>query len=358
MKKRLPKFVSLAENLKKEIAARSPGERFYTQQEIMKKYQVSCATVSRVMLDLTEAGLLTRKTGNGTFIRSTEESVNMRNEEIPELTLVLTRMSNDLDPEHLNWFINAEIQQRVTNCYPGRCRIVMESDFSQFLHSGVTRRVIVVNPQPETVERIRQTHLPYIIINQNQRHWKTNSVNINHMTGMLEALNYLNLELGHRRIALITVHNKSHTERIEAFKIAMHTLELDFTDESIIFAEGGAPRDGAEAMKKLLKLREPPTAVIADTDLKALGILHHLKNASIRVPGEISVIGFDNLPESAESDPPLTTIDCSMRQMSENAVAMLETLIQSGGTEIPNRTVLTSLLVRESCAPVVSFPPS
>jgi DNA-binding LacI/PurR family transcriptional regulator len=102
-------------------------------------------------------------------------------------------------------------------------------------------------------------------------------------------------------------------------------------------------------MKRLLALREPPTAVFADTDVKAIGAIKAAHDAGLEVPADISIAGFDDLPGIEFSTPPLTTVKIPYYDMGRQAVEMLFSRISSG-KDVVGVTLKSSLLVRQSCS--------
>jgi DNA-binding LacI/PurR family transcriptional regulator len=103
-------------------------------------------------------------------------------------------------------------------------------------------------------------------------------------------------------------------------------------------------------MEKLLALPEPPTAVFCYNDMSALGALKAIRAAGLRVPGDISIVGFDDLFVAQYTEPPLTTVRQPKRQMGRLA---METLLKlMGGSELKEHIrVPGELIVRESTAP-------
>jgi LacI family transcriptional regulator len=101
--------------------------------------------------------------------------------------------------------------------------------------------------------------------------------------------------------------------------------------------------------QKLLGLPKPPTAIFAANDQSAYGALEAAHAAGLRIPDDLSVIGFDNIPESAYSAPPLTTVDQSIEAMGYLATKFLIQLITEGELENHTYTTPTRLVVRESC---------
>jgi LacI family transcriptional regulator len=103
--------------------------------------------------------------------------------------------------------------------------------------------------------------------------------------------------------------------------------------------------------RQLLSLSDRPTAIFAANDLSAIQTMHVARSLGLSIPGDVSVIGFDNIPESALTAPPLTTIDQSIQEMGRRAVELLIDLIE-GNAEPPGQVTLpTRLVVRQSCGP-------
>ena len=98
----------------------------------------------------------------------------------------------------------------------------------------------------------------------------------------------------------------------------------------------------------LLTLPEPPTAVFAANDLSALATLEAAAELGVQVPDQLSVVGFDNIPESALAHPSLTTVQQPMRQMGREALAMLVSLIAGEDLMTTHLTLDTTLVVRGS----------
>lgn len=113
-------------------------------------------------------------------------------------------------------------------------------------------------------------------------------------------------------------------------------MEGDFTEEN-----------GYSSMQRLLKFK--PDAVFVASDSMAYGAVRAIREAGLRVPEDVAVVGFDDIPNSARMIPPLTTIRQPVTQMGSKAVDMLINIIQSG-TKATQKVVMdTELVVRDSC---------
>ena len=159
------------------------------------------------------------------------------------------------------------------------------------------------------------------------------------------------LELGHRRIGMVTGRRDlvSAQLRERGFRDA-HQAAGVAVDEALLQPGAYEPEQAREAARTLLTLPEPPTAVFAANDLSALATLEVAAELGIDVPGQLSVVGFDNIPESAMAHPPLTTVQQPIRQMGHDAIAMLVTLIAGEALEDTHVTLETTLVRRRSTA--------
>src|SRR3712207_239352 len=160
------------------------------------------------------------------------------------------------------------------------------------------------------------------------------------------------LGLGHTRIGMITGRSDllSAQQREQGYREALAAAGLR-VDEALLRSGGFEPEIAREAARELLSRASRPTAVFAANDLSALATLEVAAELGLEVPRQLSVVGFDNIPESAMADPPLTTVEQPIRRMGQVATAMLLALISGEELPGPHRTLATSVVVRASTAP-------
>ncbi len=156
-------------------------------------------------------------------------------------------------------------------------------------------------------------------------------------------------DLGHRRIGFITGKTRltSARDRLQAFHDSVGQLGLD-RDPALVVSGNYLQTGGFDATNELLALPERPTAIFASNDMSAIGAMAAIREAGLKVPQDISLVGFDDIPLARQVHPPLTTIRQPLQEMGRAAVNMLLPLIL--GLELPSRqTVLpTELVVRAS----------
>ncbi|KAB8190986.1 LacI family DNA-binding transcriptional regulator [Nonomuraea phyllanthi] len=177
------------------------------------------------------------------------------------------------------------------------------------------------------------------------------SVGAGNWNGGLTATRHL-LELGHRRIAIITGPENAlpSRARLDGYRTALDMAGVPVDPQLIargdFLIEGGL----AEA-ERLLRLPDPPTAIFATNDGQAIGAYHAARRLGLRIPDDLSVIGFDDLPPMRWAIPPLTTIRQPLADMAAAATTMLLTLAH--GEPLPQSRIelATDLVIRESTAP-------
>jgi len=168
--------------------------------------------------------------------------------------------------------------------------------------------------------------------------------------GGYQAIQHL-VDLGHRRIAIIEgpAKYRTLTDRLWGALRAAYDLGITIPPEYRPAPQSsGHPWKGYREMKALLALPQPPTAVFAISDKTAFGAMEAIREAALRIPGDLSLIGFDNEVRGEHTTPPLTTLHLPKRQMGVLAVQRLLSRI-ADPTLPPVRTCLpTSLIVRDS----------
>jgi DNA-binding LacI/PurR family transcriptional regulator len=160
------------------------------------------------------------------------------------------------------------------------------------------------------------------------------------------------VELGHRRIAMISGPEQvlCFCARLDGYRSALTAAGVPADPQLIAFAQPDS-RDGGAAARTLLALPERPTAIFTANDLQALGVYQAAREAGLRIPEDLSVVGFDDLPVVAWADPPLTTVH---QPLTEMAAAATELALALGrGEKAPQLGLefATTLTVRSSTAP-------
>jgi LacI family transcriptional regulator len=196
--------------------------------------------------------------------------------------------------------------------------------------------------------------IPFVMVNRHTEPITPNSVVPDDYAGSVVAIEHL-LELGHRRIAHISGSDDASTGylRAKAYLDTLRRHDVDhFPDQAGLLVRGSFRETGGyTAMQALLQLSEPPTAVFAVNDLAALGAIHAIMEAGLRVPQDISVVGFNDLFHATHMTPTLTTMQVPHREMGVRAAERLLDMVVAGIRPEQPLLLPVTLIVRQSTGP-------
>ncbi|MDH3788848.1 MAG: LacI family transcriptional regulator [Xanthomonadales bacterium] len=180
------------------------------------------------------------------------------------------------------------------------------------------------------------------------------SVHIDNQAAAIEVTDYL-LELGHRRIAFIHGQESSllTKDREDGYRLSMLAAGLSIEDGWVV--GGNLTITGAiQATQKLLRHRHRPTAIFCANDEMAMGCMHAIKSAGLKIPQDVSVIGFDDVRYAAIMDPPLSSVRQPAKDIGEQVMLRLLGEIETGrSTDAEPVIVPHELVLRRSVAPPV-----
>jgi len=200
--------------------------------------------------------------------------------------------------------------------------------------------------QPRLLQDLAGAHVPVVALWQGTKATGVPSVGVDNRAGIRAVLGHLT-GLGHRRIAFVGGRELGDIkERAEAF-VAHLGGPLP---EGYVQHGANEPAAGVTALERLLALPDPPTAVVASSDVLAMGLLHAAHEQGLRVPEQLSVTGFDDIPAAEFAVPSLTTVRMPVREMVEQAVRMALDDPQPAGGHAPVALPPT-LVVRASTGP-------
>jgi LacI family transcriptional regulator len=172
---------------------------------------------------------------------------------------------------------------------------------------------------------------------------------IDYAHGITQAVQHLAV-LGHRRIAYAggPMPHLTNLRRKKAFLHATHSIGLQVKGPQL-FEGPHTFEGGTQAAQQFLEIKDRPTAIVCSNDIMAVGVMRVLARHNIKVPGEMSVVGFDDIHLAEFANPPLTTIRMSREELARSAFDAIQQFINLDGNITPPPVrVGTSLIVRES----------
>ncbi|HKB93573.1 MAG TPA: LacI family DNA-binding transcriptional regulator [Gaiellaceae bacterium] len=335
------------------------GPSRVTIRQVAEQAGVSIATVSRVLNERDDVAPETREL----VARIIRERGYVANRSARGLSAGRTGLVGLLVPLVYPQYFSSILAGAAEALHENDLRAVLsptghEHDREQVsidrLMHGLTDGALIVLPEESSEELVRLLDSGYrfVVIDPRLRlDGRIASVSAAHTTGAGQAMQHL-FGLGHRRIAAITGPRGwvATEERRRGYQAALAaagilpdpTLEIESN-----FEIGG----GLEAAGALLDLPDPPTAIFAFNDNLAIGAIQAAQTCGVRVPDDLSVVGFDDIESATIVTPELTTIRQPLAEMGRTAVSLLMRLLESQRIETLHIELGTRLVVRGSTAP-------
>lgn len=350
----LPHYLQLKQHLAEEIrkgriTAQVPAERV-----LAKRHDVAYMTVRRAVSALVDDGLLYRKPGKGTFVCQPGQ-VSQRTGNIG---FVLAPVIADgvANAFFSKVFVGAEREARAHGyslIYSAHTADLVPPATAR--GKGTAKRKVDgilaagLNDPEQVLALSRQ--VPVVLIDDSVEGSKIPSVRVDNVAASRQATMHV-IARGHRRIAYLGGSAASIVgrERIGGYVQALVETGLP-VDPALIYQATFGSDTGYQGAKAVFALREPPTGLFCANDTVAFGALKWLREAGRAVPGEVGVVGFDDIDAAAHVHPALSTVAVPKERIGELAVRTLLGMIAAGVTTLdqPRVVVESRFVIRESC---------
>lgn len=242
--------------------------------------------------------------------------------------------------------------------------VLRQSDdtFRRFIRAGHMDGLIVASTLKDDpfVERLLDEQFPFMLIGRAAENRNISFIDVDNVRGATMAVQYLT-RLGYKRIATITgpLNTTSAIDRRDGFVSGLRALGIDVPAAYV--QEGDWSQwSGTQEMERLLHVLPAPEAVFVASDSMAIGALKAIRAAGLRVPEDIALVGFDDIPLASAVDPPLTTVRQPIHRLGYLAASNLIGFLQADpveGKSISAQSIVlpTELVVRASCGQALRF---
>ena len=222
--------------------------------------------------------------------------------------------------------------------------------YMRLVHENHVDGIILSGPRQEEAEIIRLHHegLPVMLMGQLPGSGLP-FVDIDAVNGSTQAVNHL-IEHNHRRIGLITNAAQEYTsaqQRRQGYLNALKAAGIE-PEADLMQAGNYTPASGFKAMQKLLDVFPRPTAIFVASDVVSLGAIRAIKQAGLRIPQDIAVVGFDDIPMADYFDPPLTTVRIPSYGLGWASGERLVRLVQGEVLDQDGMLLESELVIRSS----------
>jgi GntR family transcriptional regulator of arabinose operon len=333
------------------------GQRIPSERDLAKKLDVSQMTVNKAVAVLVREGWLRRELGNGTFVN---ESLQVPSPAAVRLGFAIPLLSAAIEEDY---FVSALLRgvQKASIDRPLSLQILdaNTSGLGDAISGNELDGCIVVDLREENrsaIERLVDDGKRILILGASDDTANAPFVDGDNYTGTAEAVMHL-LSLGHRRIvglfALMETWNSK--QRHTAFVRTLEENSLRPEDGLVLVDEGNGRSLSAETKRRLICLlqrAERPTAVLCGGFFLALETMNLIRSLGLDIPGDVSVVGYDDPASARYLNPPLTTVRQPLEEMGEQSVISLYEWIHHG-TVPPKRAIhKESLVIRSSTTQV------
>lgn len=332
-------------------------------EDIAKKAGVSRSTVSRVINGEAYVSEKTRKR----VLEIIEAEAFTPNLAARTLVTQRTQMIGIVIPDEFKDVFSNEIPYYYSALLQGISEATRPHDYATLLWIGhqddaeegyrrllknrwMDGLIIVASLKSEAmlVSSLLKNKTPFVLIGRPvKQEGQISYISVDNVTAAEQAVRHL-LDAGRKRIGAIAgnADNADSLDRLAGYKRALRSAGMAIDRQLIV--DGQFTRTcGYSGMKQLLEQRVD--GVFAFSDMIALGALDAIREAGLRVPDDIAVVGFDDLPAAAQANPPLTTVRQPIAQKGARAASLLIERIEQGTSEPAHILLPTQLVIRESC---------
>ncbi|MDR3578064.1 MAG: LacI family DNA-binding transcriptional regulator [Anaerolineaceae bacterium] len=251
----------------------------------------------------------------------------------PKLLQGVSAVCNNREYSVMLWLAEPEYERRM---------------ISRILHNGLVDGVIVasISMDDSIIQSLIDSKMPFVLIGRHPTE-NVNYLDVDNLQASRMATMHL-VRLGYKRIATITgvQYQVAGYDRYQGYLKALKDSGQPIRQELVV--EGAFTEEsGYSGMQHLLKYK--PDAVFAASDMMAYGAMRALREANLRIPEDVAVVGFDDIPNSAKTIPTLTTVRQPVSGLGSKAADMLINIIETRPTSIQKIILDTELVVRESC---------
>lgn len=350
-----PRYRLVKEQLVAQIERGVLKGKIPSEKLLGERFGVSYMTARRAVGELVDAGILSREVGRGTFVidhsgqqrlqhailvaLSANNPGGLRN---PYFSHIIDTIESVARENGFATLFSTELQSYFADG---------ERDIRPMLSGNMRISGIIATAldNRKFLERLGN-QLPIVMLNNWLNPVDLPTIQLCQYEGAVAAVNHL-IELGHRAIAHIgaTFMVSSGNERLKGYQDAMAKANLQ-VDDTLIVESDFSFQGGYSAMESLALGNRVPSAVFCSNDRMALGAIKYLHEHGIRVPQQISVVGFGDIDQASHSAPALTTVHVPKEGIAKTAFLMLKQRIENPDAVHEFKPIPTSLVVRNSCA--------
>lgn len=317
-----------------------PGQQLPSERELEETYKISRLTINKSLNQLADEGLLIRHRGKGTFVAQAGQSRHDLPTGVPagdrKITILyLSPGRNGIPANPVRWGVLEGLHQQLD---PLGVSPAVDFYHSPEQYEAAVRRLPDISSaavlwnepslNPRVLDSLRKRKFPFVLLDSYPKNADVDFVVGDNAAGGRMMVEHL-VSLGHRRIVYVTIPviRTSTRDRQAGFLQGAIEANLEISNASVVVLRGQTeedfPADIPRVLEEILRRPAPPTAICFSNDILALQAIRHLGEQGIRVPDEISIMGYDNIDLGEYSAVPLTTVGQHWMEMGRSAADVL-----------------------------------
>ncbi|MGN7355827.1 GntR family transcriptional regulator [Paenibacillus sp. SAF-054] len=356
-----PMYQYIMNDIKRKIETGElkPHDPLPTQIDMAKEYNTSEITSRRALSDLVQEGFIYRIRGKGSFVN--ENMTASAGQAIR--TIYFAHKNNEVSTFNHPFF---------TDMFQGIKEVCEENGIEFYMWNFGENYELPDDPQAgiillttnhtfdishltawqEQKRRIVTVHFYY-------PHLGIPYVIVDNLTGGYLATQHL-ISLGHRDIGVILTGNsimelnQEFSLRLQGYRLALSQHQIPFNQDLIAVMKGEDERGdmGYRGFEKLMSMEHPPTAIFATSDFKAIGAMNAARDMGIRIPDDVSILGYDDVEISEFTYPRLSTVNQNTRKLGQRAAEILLFELKGQENGSVRDEIVPTVIVRDSTAPI------
>ncbi len=347
-----PKYQQLKGILEEQLNRRKlkPGDKIPPEEKIAEKYGVSLGTVRQATAELVNEGLIYKEQGRGTFV------AEKKKEKTFTIGLLLTDVGNPFFSQLVRSIQEkAHLLKYSVIYYNTNDQLLRETEsIDMLIERGVDGVILVPvlkDGEEKLLRKLKKNDIPFVYLDRYLNEPTSDYIIVDNHSGVRQGIEYL-ISLGHKRIGCISAQPDTwiSKQRVGPYENILRKNNLTGEDSLVQISDLLKDKGGYDAANKLLSMKNRPTAIFATSDMLAIGACKAAKDKGIRIPHDLSLIGFDDIEASSHLEIPLTTVSQPIDKMGQMAVKVLAERGEKKDSENLQKIVLEpKLVIRESC---------
>lgn len=331
----------------------APGTKLPSTKEISGLFDISLITAHKALEGLVEAGWLRREVGRGTFVRDDVNPANGAHQQLAIGLLLDARFGVNLDDYYHSTILNA--LQRAARADSRRVEFFFHDRYDLRHKNRKQVGAVCIHPPldaQEEVERLAQQH-PVVVLGGQFPDAALPCVDCDNAQGGVLAVRHL-AGLGHRRFLVVSgpIELSNARDRLSAALQTIGRSGLICRNDVAISSDSVVLDDAARVrIEEALARPDRPTAIFAGGFYLAMAVMQVVRRAGLTIPGDVSLVGFDDPVSAPLLDPPLTTVRQPLEEMAAAAYRLVHDGILGTPGRPQTRTLPPELIVRGSTGP-------